>query len=151
MVFNLTIRVYIDTIQKNIAYAHTAYIRVDVCTLKRKTRGKDGLFVVSDTRSGLSCRLCKNVCRAVCRAYPVYGGKVFAESYSQVFFGVRHDGDCGCIALGLFPSILVFHTQGRFRQHDDCVPDVFDVFVFRLHCNLHCARKRDTLVPKRTP
>ena len=151
MVFNLTIRVYIDTIQKNIAYAHTAYIRMDVCTLKTQDKRKDGLFVVSDTRSGLSCRLCKDVCRAVCRAYPVYGGKVFAESYSQVFFGVRHDGDCGCIALGLFPSILVFHTQGRFRQHDDCVPDVFDVFVFRLHCNLHCARKRDTLVPKRTP
>ena len=98
MVFNLTMRVYIDTIQKDIAYAHTPYIRMDVCILKRKTREKNGLFVVSDTRSGLSCRLCKNVCRAVCRAYPVYGGKVFAESYSQVFFGVRNDGDCGCVA-----------------------------------------------------
>ena len=44
MVFNLTIWVYADTIQKNIAYAHTAYIRVYECTLKARGKRKEWTF-----------------------------------------------------------------------------------------------------------
>lgn len=44
MVFNLTMRVYIDTIQKDNAYAHTAYIRMDVCTLKTQDKRKEWTF-----------------------------------------------------------------------------------------------------------
>ncbi len=116
-----------------------------------RVKRKDGLFVVSDTSSGLPCRLCKNICRAVGCAYPVYDGKVFAESHSQVFFGVRDDGDCGCVAQGFVPSVLVFHVQDDFCQRGDSVPYGFDVFVFRIYCDLHCARQRHTLFPKRAP
>lgn len=108
-----------------------------------------GLSVVPDTSRGLSRRFCKDVCRAYGGADDIYGSKVFAKAHSQVFFCVCDCGDRFCVVQKLHSAIDVFHGQSDCSQCHDRMLDGFDPFVFRLRCDLYCAKRVRSFVFKR--
>ena len=127
-------------------------LKLRACVYTRKkarARREFGLSVVPDTSRGLFRRFCKDVCRAYGGADNIYGSKVFAKAHSQVFFCVCDCGDLFCVVQKLHSAIDVLHGQSDCSQRHDRVLDGSDHFVFRLRCDLYCAKRVRSFVFKR--